>query len=80
MTEKAKHFDAWVIMLKCLDTFIMTGEAKKFQRPCLDFKFIDFDDYFWFISYSKCSNWCQISKLLSNCGCLFSFCYSAGAN
>ena len=34
----------------------------------------------WFISYSKCSNWCQISKLLSNFGCLFSFCYFALAN
>ena len=30
----------------------------------------------WFISYSKCSNWCRISKLLSNFGCLFTFCYS----
>ena len=33
-----------------------------------------------FISYSKCSNWCQISKLLSNFGCLFTFWYSAWAN
>ena len=36
--------------------------------------------YIQFISYSKCSNWCQISKLLSNFGCLFTFCYLDGAN
>ena len=36
--------------------------------------------YVWFISYSKCSNWRQISKLASNFGCLFTFCYSAWAN
>ena len=30
--------------------------------------------YVRFISYSKCSNWYQISKLLSNFGCLFAFC------
>ena len=29
----------------------------------------------WFMLYLKCSNWHQISKLLSNCGCLFTFCY-----
>ena len=34
----------------------------------------------WFISYSKRSNWCPILKLLSNFGCLFTFCYSAWAN
>ena len=28
MTDKAKHFDAWVIILKCLDTFVMTAKAK----------------------------------------------------
>ena len=33
-----------------------------------------------FISYSKCSNWRWISKLLSNFGCLFTFCYLDGAN
>ena len=33
-----------------------------------------------FISFSKCSNWRQISKLASNFGCLFTFCYSAWAN
>ena len=32
-----------------------------------------------FISYSKCSNWHQISKLLSNFGCLFT-CYFDRAN
>ena len=36
--------------------------------------------YVWFISYSKCSNWRQISKLSLNFGCLFTFCYSAWAN
>ena len=33
-----------------------------------------------FISYSKFSNWRWISKLLSNFGCLFTFCYLDGAN
>ena len=33
-----------------------------------------------FISYSKSPNWCRISKLLSNFGCLFTFCYLDGAN
>ena len=33
-----------------------------------------------FISYSKCSNWRPISKLLSNFGCLSTFCYSDGLN
>ena len=33
-----------------------------------------------FISYSKCSKWRRISKLLSKCGCLFSFCYLDWAN
>ena len=32
------------------------------------------------ISYSKCSNWRQISKLSLNFGCLFTFCYLDGAN
>ena len=36
--------------------------------------------YAWVISYSKCSNWRQISKLLSNFRCLFTFCYLDGAN
>ena len=30
-----------------------------------------------FMSYLKCSNWRQISKLTSNLGCLFTFCYTA---
>ena len=33
-----------------------------------------------FNSYSKCSNWRRISKLLLNFGCLFTFCYLDGAN
>ena len=33
-----------------------------------------------FMSYSKCSNWHLISKLSSNFGCLFTFCYLDGAN
>ena len=33
-----------------------------------------------FISYLKFSNWRRISKLLSNFGCLFTFCYLDGAN
>ena len=33
-----------------------------------------------FISYSNCSIWHRISKLLSNFGCLFTFCYLDGAN
>ena len=32
------------------------------------------------MSYSKCSNWCPISKLSSNFGFLFTFCYLDGAN
>ena len=36
--------------------------------------------YVRFISYTKCSNWRWISKLLSNFGCLFTFCCSAWAN
>ena len=32
------------------------------------------------MSYLKCSNWCQISKLSSNFGCLFTFCYLDRAN
>ena len=36
--------------------------------------------YVRFISYSKCSNWRWISKLSSNFGCLFTFCYLDGAN
>jgi hypothetical protein len=32
------------------------------------------------MSYLKRSNWHQISKLASNFGCLFTFCYSAWAN
>ena len=34
----------------------------------------------WFMSFSKCSNWRRISKLLSNFGCLFTFGYLGGAN
>ena len=36
--------------------------------------------YVQFISYSKCSTWRRISKLLSNFGCLFTICYLDGAN
>ena len=32
------------------------------------------------ISYPKCSNWRQISKLFLNFGCLLTFCYLDGAN
>ena len=32
------------------------------------------------MSYLRCSNWCQISILVSNFGCLFTFCYSSGTN
>ena len=35
---------------------------------------------FRFMLYSKCSNWCQISKLLLNFRCLFTLCYFDGAN
>ena len=46
-------------------------------------KWFLFQKIFWnnvrFISYSKCSNWRRISKLSSNFGCLFTFCYSAWA-
>ena len=41
--------------------------------------YIIFDIYVWFMSYLKCSNWRQILKLLSNFGCLFTFCYLDGA-
>ena len=34
----------------------------------------------WIMSYSKHSNWQQILKLLSNFGCLFTFCYYAWEN
>ena len=51
----------------------------KFSRLiCL--RMINFPTNVWFISYSKCSNWHQILKFLSNFGCLFTFCYSAWAN
>ena len=36
--------------------------------------------YTWIISYSKGSNWCQISKLSSNFECVFMFCYLDWAN
>ena len=36
--------------------------------------------YAWIISNLKCSNWRWISKLLSNFGFLFTFCYLEGAN
>ena len=31
------------------------------------------ESYAWIITYSKCSNLCQMSKLSSNFGCLFTF-------
>ena len=40
----------------------------------------DLDINVRFMSYSKCSNWRRISKLLSNFGCLFTFYYLDGAN
>ena len=33
-----------------------------------------------FMSYLKCSNWHQISKLASSFGYLYTFCYSAREN
>jgi hypothetical protein len=36
--------------------------------------------YFRFMSYSTFSNWCQILKLLSNFGCLYTVFYLDGAN
>ena len=64
------------------------------RRPPIDlkylylgFSFLQVSHFFLFtvnnvrlMSYLKCSNWCQISKLLSNFGCLFTFCYLDGAN
>ena len=32
------------------------------------------------MSYSKCSNWPRMSKLLSNFECIFTFCYLDEAN
>ena len=49
MTDKAKYLMLG-LLFKVSDTFVITGEAKKFQKPCLDFKFIVSDTYFWFIS------------------------------
>ena len=43
-------------------------------------KIVKSETYVWFISYSKCSNWRQISKLSSNFGCLFTLCYLDGTN
>ena len=34
-----------------------------------------FENYSWIVSCSKCYKWRQISKLLSNSGCLFTCCY-----
>ena len=36
--------------------------------------------FYFILSYSKCSNLCQISKLLSKFECLFTFYYLDGAN
>ena len=49
-----------------LDTYDFIAEIKQ--------------NYVQFMSCSKCSNWCPISKLSSNFGCLFTFCYLDGDN
>ena len=41
---------------------------------------LSFNSNVWFISYSKCSNWHQISKLLLSFCFLFTFCYLDGAH
>jgi hypothetical protein len=55
------------------DVITTIGQAFELR---LDAKFISYT-YVRFMSYSKCSNWRRISKLASNFGYLFTFCYSA---
>ena len=62
-----------------LDPFKMHRFEKDWQVPSNEqewkpWKF-DFSINVRFMSYSKFSNWHQISKLLSNFGCLFTCCY-----
>ena len=57
------------ILVNCSSSQISINETTKLFIPNVRF-----------ISYSKCSNRCWLSKLSSNFGCLFTFCYFDGAN
>ena len=73
----------WIVDFKSLKTLNLSGNLISYlpedigQLSKLENLIVS---NVWFISYSKCSIWRQISKLLSNFGCLFTFCYSAWAN
>ena len=61
----SKKFDERVRILLRFEKDLLT--KKCYQCPV--------HPIFW-----KCCNWRQISKLASNFGCLFTFCYSAWTN
>ena len=56
------------------DFFFRKGD-KMLKATYLYILLSEFVFYALIISYSKCSNWHRILKLLSNFGCLFWFCY-----
>ena len=64
--------DQGICMTKNLNFYNFMELSKEFQQT--------FKVNVRFMSYSKCSNWRQISKLLSKFGCLFTFSYLDGAN
>ena len=61
---------SWNITVKSFRNYILCPNFQKILTPY----------NVGFMSCSKCSNWCQILKLLSNIGCLSIFCYLEWAN
>ena len=66
------HLNLIVYLNWARTTFFLMKNGKQLSHVC--------SSNVQFLSYSKCSNWRQISRLLSNFGCLFTFCYLDGAN
>ena len=59
--------DQGICMTKNLNFYNFMELSKEFQQT--------FEVNVRFMSYSKCCNWRRILKLISNLGCLFTFCY-----
>ena len=65
------YFNNGILSQNCKTTRKLTIALKKYFSSLSKVQFM---------SYSKCSNWHQMLKLLLNFGCLFTFFYLDGAN
>ena len=65
-------------MKETIGQLMFTNQHVVFAPACYDHGLVQSNVRF--MSYLKCSDWRGISRLSSNFGCLFTFCYLHGPN